>query len=64
MPLPVAAWVSRHGRPVAEVLDLPPEQIDRPLIDLIAERCVRCGVLGLETYEAPSGRRCALDVAT
>lgn len=62
MSLPVAAWVA-HARPIAEVIDMSPLQLDRPLVDLLAERCVACGVLGLETYETPDGRRCALDVA-
>lgn len=64
MPLPVAAWVAHEGRPVAEVINMSPAQLDRPIVDLLAERCVRCGVLGLETYEAPEGPRCALDGAT
>ena len=56
-----AAWFARDGRRIAAVIDMPPETLERPLTELVVERCTACGVLGVETFETPDGRRCALD---
>lgn len=55
-----AAWFARDGHPIAGLIDMSPEQLERPLVALLVERCTGCGVLGAETHATPSGPRCAL----
>lgn len=54
-----AAWVAPHGRRVAAVIDMSPEQLERPLVALLVERCTGCGVLGAPTHPTERGPRCA-----
>jgi len=55
-----AAWVARDGRRIAAVIDMPPETLERPLTELVVERCTACGVLGVATHPTASGPRCSL----
>lgn len=57
-----AAWVARDGQRIAAVIDLSPEELERPLTELVVERCTACGVLGVETFPTDEGPRCALDL--
>jgi hypothetical protein len=54
-----AAWVAPHGQRIASVIDMSPEQLERPLVALLVERCTGCGVLGAETHPTERGPRCA-----
>lgn len=57
-----AAWVAPHGRRVAAVIDMSPEQLERPLAEAVVDRCTVCGVLGPDTFPTEKGPRCSLDV--
>ena len=57
-----AAWVAPHGQRIASVIDMSPAQLERPLAELVVERCTACGVLGVETFPTDEGPRCALDL--
>lgn len=54
-----AAWTAPHGRRVAAVIDMSPAQLERPLAELVVERCTACGVLGAPTHPTERGPRCA-----
>lgn len=54
-----AAWFARDGHPIAGLIDMSPEQLERPLVDLLVERCTGCGVLGAPTHPTERGPRCA-----
>ena len=36
-----AAWFARDGHPIAGLIDMSPEQLERPLVDLLVERVRR-----------------------
>lgn len=55
-----AAWVARDGQRIASVIDMSEHTLERPLAELVVERCTTCGVLGVETHPTESGPRCAL----
>lgn len=55
-----AAWVARDGQRIASVIDMSPGQLERPLAELVVERCTECGVLGAPTHPTERGPRCAL----